>query len=98
MYARVSTFLGSPAEQDAAIANARDNIAPALEKIDGCQGLMVLVDRASGRSIALTFWESEEKLRASEEAANQIRHDSASQSHEVVLAVERYEVALDTNR
>jgi heme-degrading monooxygenase HmoA len=96
MYARVSTFLGSPAAIDDAVANARDNVAPAMQKMDGFQGLMVLVDRASGRSIAVTLWDSEEKLRESERDASRVRRDSATATHETILSVERFEIALDT--
>lgn len=96
MYARVNTFLGSPKGIEASLADARDNVVPAMQEIDGCKGLMILVDRASGRSIALTFWESAEKLRASEETATHLRHESAASGQEIVLSVERYEVALDT--
>lgn len=98
MYARVNTFLGSPARFEEAIADARDNAVPAMQKIDGFQGLMVLLDRASGRSIGITFWDSEEELRASEQAAALVRHDYAARSEDIVLSVERYEIALDTTR
>lgn len=98
MYARVNTFLGSPARFEEGIADARDNAVPAMQKIDGFQGLMVLLDRASGRSIGITFWDSEDELRASEQAAARVRHDHAVRSEDIVLSVERYEIALDTTR
>lgn len=98
MFARVNTFLGSPNRFEDDLDDVRDNVVPRMEKIDGFQGLMVLNDRATGRSIAITFWQNEGKLRASEEAAAQVRHENPTNAGSTVLSVERYEVALDTVR
>lgn len=98
MYARVNTFLGSPGRFDDDLADARDNAIPAMEEVEGFHGLIILNDRASGRSIAITFWESEEDLRASEEEAARVRHDNAAGTGNTVLSVERYEVALDSTK
>jgi catechol 2,3-dioxygenase-like lactoylglutathione lyase family enzyme len=67
MHARISTFLGSPGRFDTDLADARENILPAFADVDGFRGLMILNDQASGRSVAITFWNSEDDLRASEE-------------------------------
>jgi hypothetical protein len=40
----------------------------------------------------VTFWESEEALRASEEAADKLREDSAEAMSDTIAGVERYEV------
>ena len=98
MYARVNTFLGSPGRFDDDLADVRDNTIPALEEVAGYNGLIILNDRASGRSVAITFWESEDDLRASEEEAARVRHDNAAGTDNTVLSVERYEVALDSTR
>jgi hypothetical protein len=42
----------------------------------------------------LTLWETEADMRASEEAANRVRAQSAEASGDKVINVERYEVAL----
>ena len=54
-----------------------DSAMPALEGIDGCVGLSLLVDRTSGRCIVISSWESEEAMRASEEAVRPIRDRAA---------------------
>jgi heme-degrading monooxygenase HmoA len=98
MYARITTFLGTPDRLDDDLADARDNVLPQLEGIDGFRGLLILNDRASGRSIAVTFWESEDHLRASEADATRLRHDTPVNVDSTVLSVERCEVALDSRR
>lgn len=98
MYARVTTFLGAPGRFDDDLADARDNVLPELEGIDGFRRLLILNDRASGRSIAITLWESENQLRASEAEATRLRHDNPVNIDSTVLSVERCEVALDSGR
>lgn len=95
MHVRVSTFEGSPDLIEPAIEMGRTQVLAACEKLEGFEGLLMLVDRDSGKSMALTFWESHEALRRSEEQANRIRQESASQTSERVANVERYELALD---
>ena len=80
MYARSTTIQAQPSSIDAAFAHMRDSVMPALEGIDGCVGLSLLVDRTSGRCIATTSWESEEAMRASEESVRPIRDRAAELS------------------
>jgi heme-degrading monooxygenase HmoA len=66
MYARSNTIHGDPQNVDAGIANVRDEVMPALMTMPGCMGLSMLADRASGRCIVTTSWDSEESMHASE--------------------------------
>ena len=87
MFARVSTFAGSPDQVDESIREGREQIVPAVRQIRGCKGLLYLVDRTTGKAMSVTLWETEEAMRMSEQAADQIRGES--------VQVERYEVAID---
>ena len=87
MFARVSTYSGAPDRVDESIREGREQIVPAVRQIRGCKGLLYLVDRSTGKAMSVTLWENEEAMRASEEAANQIRGES--------VQVDRFEVAID---
>lgn len=94
MFARVSTFQGPPDQTAEGIRIAREQILPAARLMDGFKGIYLLFDRESGKSLSVTLWETEDDMRASEEAANRLRAESAETSGETVVCVERYEVAL----
>lgn len=94
MHARVSTINGTSDQVDAGISNFRENVVP-FTREDGGKGSLLLVDRQTGKVIAITLWESEEALAASEEKANQLRAQAAEQGGaSQAPTVERYEVAV----
>lgn len=94
MHARVSTFQGPPDQTAEGIRIAREQILPVARLQDGFKGIYLLFDQESGRSVAITLWETEEDMRASEEAALRTRTESAEAAGESIVGVERYEVAL----
>ena len=94
MHARVSIFEGAPDEIDEALRQAREQVLPQARQMDGFKGLIALGDRQSGKTLGITLWESEEDMRASEEAANRLREESAEAGGGTVAGVERYEVGL----
>ena len=94
MFARISTFQGPPDQTAEGIRVAREQILPAARLQEGFLGIYLLFDRESGRSLSITLWESEEDMKASEEAALRARTESAEAAGEVIVGVERYEVAL----
>jgi heme-degrading monooxygenase HmoA len=94
MFARVSAFQGPPDQTAEGIRVAREHILPAARLQDGFLGIYLLFDRESGRSLAITLWETEEDMQASEEAALRARTESAEAAGEIIVGVERYEVAL----
>jgi len=95
VHARVSIFEGGNPEQiDDSLRQARDDVLPRAKQMDGFKGMIALGDRQGGKTLGITFWESEEAMRASEEAANELRQESAEVGGEQIAGVERYEVGL----
>ena len=94
MYARVSTLEGPPELIDEGLRQVREVVLPGARHIDGFKGMIALADRQSGKTLGITFWESEEAIRASEEAANRLREESAEAGGGTIAGVERYEVGL----
>jgi heme-degrading monooxygenase HmoA len=93
MYARVTTISGSPTDADAGIENFRANVVPFAR--DRGKGAILLVDRQSGEAVAITLWEDEQALRATEESANALRADAAGEMGAAQApTVGRYEVAV----
>jgi quinol monooxygenase YgiN len=73
MYARSTTFQGRPENIDAGIKFVKDEVASALDKIDGCRWLSLLVDRQTGECIATSSWDSEETMLSSDQHLRPIR-------------------------
>ena len=92
--ARVSTLEGSPDQIDDSLDKVRAETVPKVRELPGNVGMMGLADRRSGRVTAITFWESEDALRRSEEQANRLRKEAAESGGQQVGRVDRYEVAI----
>lgn len=93
MYARSTTIQAQPSAIDAGIAYLRDEVWPALQAVEGCVGLSLLVDREAGRCIATTAWESDEAMRASAEEVRPIRERAAAMFGGTP-AVDEWEIAV----
>jgi heme-degrading monooxygenase HmoA len=94
VYARVSILQGPPELMDEGLRQAREVVLPAARQIEGFQGMIALGDRQSGKTLGITFWESQEAMRASEEEASRLREESAQAGGDAIAGVERYEVGL----
>jgi heme-degrading monooxygenase HmoA len=95
MFARVTLTQGPPDRVDDGIRDLRERILPAAKQMEGYQGILVLVDRSTGQAMGITLWETEEARRASEEAADRLRGESAEATGDQILDVQRYEVVLN---
>lgn len=73
MHARVSILEGPPDLIDEGMRQAREVVLPWGRQMEGFEGMIVLSDRQSGKTLGITFWESKEAMRASEEAASTLR-------------------------
>jgi len=94
MHARVTSLSGSANDVDGGIANFRENVLPFVEAESG-KGAILLVDSQSGKALAITLWEDEQAMKASEERANAVRAQAAQQmGAEDASTIDRYEVAV----
>ena len=94
MFARATVVEAAPTEAERGIEVVTREVFPEARKLDGFQGIFGAVDRESGKMLTFTLWESEEAMRASEEAANQLRGRATEQLAQAKTTVERYEVFL----
>jgi len=94
MFARVNRFQDDPANLQEMERVAEHEIVPQLQRVPGFLGVVSLVDRTSGESLAITFWESEEAMRSSEQDADRVRGELKQRTGSNVVSVERYEVSL----
>jgi hypothetical protein len=90
MYARVATFEGAE-NVDETIAQVRgdvetDNRPPGLED---AKGMLMGVDRSTGKSIGIVFFETEEALKRGDEALNAMSPGEGGGSR---TSVEFYEI------
>jgi heme-degrading monooxygenase HmoA len=92
VHARV-TISETPLDKiDLAVKLINDEIIPAIRQISGYKGAYWLGDRASGKGITITLWESEEALKAGEDAAKQLRSNAAKELNLKIDSIDRYEV------
>ena len=93
MHARVVTFQGSPEQiQQGAETRFRERVLPTLQQQAGFKGVYVLLDRARGKMLGITLWESEEAARGAMAAMEPIRTASAQEMGAPSVAPEGYEV------
>ncbi len=90
MHARVSTYEGQADE----LVKAFDSVTGPLGEMEGFSQAYFLVDRAGGRGMSITLWESEDALNASVERANQMREKASDEAGASILSVDHFEVAV----
>ncbi|MGV7608784.1 antibiotic biosynthesis monooxygenase, partial [Mycobacterium kansasii] len=74
MFARSTTIQAQPSSINMGIEYVRDVVMPALDEMEGCLGLSLLVDRESGRCIATSSWETESAMQRSAERVWPVRY------------------------
>jgi heme-degrading monooxygenase HmoA len=96
VFARVSTYEGRPELLDEMHHEGIEHVLPALEMQDGFSGGLVLADRQSGKVLAVTLWESQQAMDATEDASKWLRIFSAESGGGTISSVQRYEVLFST--
>jgi heme-degrading monooxygenase HmoA len=92
MYGRVTRLEGSPDQIEQGNQFMEQTILPAARQLEGFRGVLSLTDRANGRGLTVTLWDTEEAMQASEEAANRLRDEAAHAFGGTIVGVDRYEV------
>ncbi len=95
MLGRLTRLDGTPEQVEDGIRLVQERLIPRAREIAGLKGGFWLVDRKTGRAAALTLWESEQALRATEEQANQAREQAAGGAGMTIREVEAYEVVAE---
>ena len=95
MYARVTTIQGAPGKVDDVTRQTQEQTLPQLQKMEGFKGFVALGDRQTGKMLGVSFWESEEALRATEQAVSSVRSGAAEAADGIVASVEQYEVLVN---
>ncbi len=73
VHARSITIMGDPRKLDSGIEFVRDEVQPMISSMDGCIGLSMLVDRATGHCIVTSAWRDEESMQASNAGLMSVR-------------------------
>jgi heme-degrading monooxygenase HmoA len=94
MFARVSTILGKPERIEDGIRSYKEQVIPAVKKMPGFKQAFLMVERKSGKTIGITFWDTEKNLKDSTLAADKLRAQGAKDTQAAQPPmVEIYEVA-----
>ena len=87
MFARVSTYQAPDADK---VVEGFRSVTDALKEMDGFSHAYFLVDRASGKAISITVWESEQALSASPAKADELRKRGSEVGGSSIQSVEHY--------
>ena len=97
MHARVSILEGDPDKIDHGLRYFREEVQPAWEAHPGYKGAVSLHDhqiRHNGRTISITFWESEEHMHDNRDDHNRVLSKVTETDGRELVGVEWYEVGL----
>ncbi|MDF2752913.1 MAG: hypothetical protein K0S82_1296 [Gaiellaceae bacterium] len=100
MVARVATFESTdPAADEQLMGQAMEIVEPMIRGLNGIQGYMELADRKSGKSISISFFDTEDNAAAAEpvfdEEMPRALGDLMQQFSGRRTGVDRYDVLVD---
>ena len=67
MFAEVFSYQSDPAQVEAHVEFVKHVVMPDNQKAPGFKSFQMLVDRQTGRSVGITYWENEADARAAAE-------------------------------
>ena len=92
MYARVTVVQGSPDKVEKGIDSFNSEVLPAVKGVAGYKAAFLLADRATGKGIGITLWESQDALRRGAEAVDAARAATIKAMGGSVPPAEEFEV------
>ncbi len=76
MFARMFTIEGRREQFDEFACVGQEKVLPALRRLDGFAGLLVLANGQSGKILMVTLWEGDEQWRGSRALVPRLRRRS----------------------
>ena len=95
MHARFTWIQGEAGKIDDTVEQIKREVVPLIEGADGFEGFTLHVDRSSGQVVGVSYWESEEAMKANEATVREAR-ESAASALGGEPRVSHFEVAIDT--
>lgn len=78
MFLRSTVIDADPARVEEGIRFVRDRVLPLVSELDGNLGLLMLANRATGRTVTSTFWAGAAALEASGRLITSIREEAGA--------------------
>ena len=92
MYARTSTWTGTPEALDNWVRHVREKVAPMVAGLPDNGGAYFFVDRDQGRALTLTLWTSEGAALKSDASADKSRESTVAATGVELVERGRFEV------
>jgi heme-degrading monooxygenase HmoA len=96
MHARMGRITFSPDKADDVTRHVQENVVPSYERTDGFKGFTMLLDRSGGQGVGISFWESEDAMRATDSIGDQARQGAAEAGDGSDQGRQYFEVPIDT--
>src|ERR1700733_8296362 len=98
MYARTTSWTGTPEALEKWAKDTVETVAPMVAGLPGNAGAYFFIDRAGGRGLTLTLWETEDAELASHATAEKSRARTVAATGVEPLDRGRYEVTAKSRR
>jgi heme-degrading monooxygenase HmoA len=92
MYARTSSWSGTPEALETWAAHVAAHVAPFVAGLPGNAGCVFLIDREGRTGVTLTLWDSEDAALESDRHAEQSRASTVAATGVELIERGRYEV------
>lgn len=92
MFARTSTWSGSPEALQKWDDHAVSTVRSFVEGLPGNAGVMFFIDREGGAALTLTLWKTELSAEATDQFAEQSRASTVAATGIELVGTGRYEV------